>query len=119
MKIAVAGAGIAGLSAAWLLARQHEVVLFEANDYAGGHSNTVDVTLDGITHPVDTGFLVHNDRTYPNLIRLFPLLGVDTPASEMTFSVSLPGADLEWAGADLGSLFAQRRNLLRPSTDCP
>ncbi len=115
MKIAVAGAGIAGLSAAWLLARQHEVVLFEANDYAGGHSNTVDVTLDGITHPVDTGFLVHNDRTYPNLIRLFPLLGVDTPASEMTFSVSLPGADLEWAGADLGSLFAQRRNLLRPA----
>lgn len=115
MRIAVIGSGIAGLGAAWLLAPQHEVVLYEAADYAGGHSNTVDVTLDGLTHPVDTGFLVHNDRTYPNLIQLFALLGVDTPASEMTFSVSLPGEDLEWAGSDLGTLFAQRRNLLRPA----
>ncbi|MES2919400.1 MAG: FAD-dependent oxidoreductase [Pseudomonadota bacterium] len=115
MRIAVIGSGIAGLGAAWLLSPQHEVVLYEAADYAGGHSNTVDVTLDGLTHPVDTGFLVHNDRTYPNLIQLFALLGVDTPASEMTFSVSLPGEDLEWAGSDLGTLFAQRRNLLRPA----
>ncbi len=114
MRIAVIGSGIAGLGAAWLLAPHHEVVLYEAADYAGGHSNTVDVTLDGITHPVDTGFLVHNDRTYPNLIQLFALLGVDTPASEMTFSVSLPGEDLEWAGSDLGTLFAQPRNLVRP-----
>lgn len=115
MRIAVIGSGIAGLGAAWLLAPQHEVVLYEAADYAGGHSNTVDVTLDGLTHPVDTGFLVHNDRTYPNLIQLFALLGVDTPASEMTFSVSLPGEDLEWAGSDLATLFAQPRNLLRPA----
>lgn len=114
MRIAVVGSGIAGLGAAWLLAPHHEVVLYEAADYAGGHSNTVDVTLDGITHPVDTGFLVHNDRTYPNLIQLFALLGIDTPASEMTFSVSLPGEDLEWAGSDLGTLFAQPRNLVRP-----
>ncbi|MDP2227864.1 MAG: FAD-dependent oxidoreductase [Moraxellaceae bacterium] len=115
MRIAVAGAGIAGLSAAWLLAPEHDVVLFEAGDYAGGHSNTIDINLDGISHPVDTGFLVHNDRTYPNLIRLLPLLGVDTPASEMTFSVSLPAADLEWAGEGLGTLFAQTRNLWRPA----
>lgn len=115
MRIAVIGSGIAGLSAAWLLSREHDVVLYESNDYAGGHSNTVDVRLDGISHPVDTGFLVHNDRTYPNLIRLFPMLGVETPASEMTFSVSLPDADLEWAGAGLTTLFAQPRNLFRPA----
>jgi len=115
MRIAVIGSGIAGLSAAWLLSPAHDVVLFEANDYAGGHSNTVDVTLDGLTHPVDTGFLVHNDRTYPNLIQLFSLLGIETHASEMTFSVSLPQADLEWAGASLSTLFAQTRNLWRPA----
>ena len=115
MRIAIVGSGIAGLSAAWLLAGQHDVVLYEANDYAGGHSNTIDVSLDGISHPVDTGFLVHNDRTYPNLIKLLPMLGVETPASEMTFSVSLPGVNLEWAGADLTTLFAQPLNLVRPA----
>ncbi|HET8731865.1 MAG TPA: FAD-dependent oxidoreductase [Moraxellaceae bacterium] len=114
MRIAVIGSGIAGLSAAWLLAPHHQVVLYEANDYAGGHSNTIDVTLDGVTHPVDTGFLVHNDRTYPNLIQLFAHLGVDTPASEMTFSVSLPPEGLEWAGSNLATLFAQPSNLWRP-----
>ena len=66
MRIAAVGTGIAGLSAAWLLNTRHEVVLYEANSYAGGHSNTVDVTLDGVTHPVDTGFLVHNERTVWN-----------------------------------------------------
>lgn len=112
MRIAVIGSGIAGLSAAWLLAPRHDVVLFEAENRAGGHSHTVDVTLDGITHPVDTGFLVHNDRTYPNLIRLFARLGVATPASDMSFAVSRPG--LEWAGSSLATLFAQPANLLRP-----
>lgn len=116
MKIAVVGAGIAGLSSAWLLARAgHEVSLFEAQDYPGGHSNTVDVTLEGVTAPVDTGFLVHNDRTYPNLIRLFALLGVPVYQSEMTFSVSLEKENVEWAGSDLATLFAQKRNLLRPT----
>lgn len=115
MKIAVIGSGIAGLSAAWLLRNAHDVVIFEANSYAGGHSNTIDVALDGITHPVDTGFLVHNDRTYPNLIRLLPMLGVEAPATDMTFSVSLPSSNLEWAGASLGTLFAQPGNLFRPA----
>ncbi|MGD8589513.1 MAG: FAD-dependent oxidoreductase [Chromatiales bacterium] len=113
MKIAVVGSGISGLSAAWLLKQRHTVSLYEAADYLGGHTNTVDVSLEGITHPVDTGFLVHNDLTYPNLIRLFEHLGIETHSSEMSFSVSLPHRDLEWAGSNLSTLFAQRRNLLR------
>ncbi|MES9944387.1 MAG: FAD-dependent oxidoreductase [Candidatus Thiodiazotropha sp.] len=113
MKIAVIGSGISGLSAAWLLQRKHQVTLYEAADYLGGHTHTVDVTLDGTTHPVDTGFLVYNDLTYPNLIQLFDHLGVETHATEMSFSVTVPEADLEWAGANLGTLFAQRRNLVR------
>ena len=101
MKIAVVGSGISGMASAWLLARRHQVTLFEADSRLGGHSNTVDVTLDGVTHPVDTGFLVHNDRTYPNLIRLFSLLGVDVHPSDMSFALSLQQPDLEWAGTDL------------------
>lgn len=113
MKIAVVGSGISGLSAAWLLNARHEVALYEAADYLGGHTNTVDVTLNGTTYPVDTGFLVHNDLTYPNLIQLFEHLGVETHATEMTFSVNLPDRDIEWAGSSLATLFAQKRNLLR------
>lgn len=115
MKIAVIGAGIAGLASAWLLSRRHRVTLFEANDYLGGHSNTVDVTLGGVTHPVDTGFLVFNHRTYPNLRALFEHLEVPTAASDMSFSVSFDDIDLEWAGTSLASVFAQRRNLVRPA----
>jgi predicted NAD/FAD-binding protein len=113
MKIAVIGSGISGLSAAWLLQGKHQVTLYEAADYLGGHTHTVDVTLDGTTHPVDTGFLVYNDLTYPNLIELFDHLGIETHVTEMSFSVSVPESDLEWAGANLGTLFAQRRNLIR------
>lgn len=113
-RIAVVGSGIAGLSAAWLLAEQYRVTLFEAGDYFGGHSNTVDVTLEGVTHPVDTGFLVHNDLTYPNLVPLLAHLGVPVHASDMSFGVSIHEPDIEWAGTNLASVFAQPSNLFRP-----
>lgn len=113
-RIAVVGSGIAGLSAAWLLADQYRVTLFEAGDYFGGHSNTVDVTLEGVTYPVDTGFLVHNDLTYPNLVPLLAHLGVPVHASDMSFGVSIHKPDIEWAGTNLASVFAQPSNLFRP-----
>ncbi len=113
-RVAVIGAGIAGLSCAWLLADRYNVALFESADYFGGHSNTVDVTLEGITSPVDTGFLVHNDLTYPNLIQLFAHLGVAVHATDMSFGVSIENPDVEWAGTNLNTVFAQRSNMLRP-----
>jgi predicted NAD/FAD-binding protein len=115
MNIAVVGSGISGLSAAWLLSRQHQVTLFEADTRLGGHTHTVDVTLDGVRFPVDTGFLVFNHRTYPELTRLFDTLGVETVASDMSFSVRLDQPDLEWAGTSLDSVFGQRSNLARPA----
>ncbi len=114
-RIAVIGGGVAGLSAAWLLSEKYSVTLFEAEARVGGHTNTVDAHVDGISHPVDTGFLVHNDLTYPHLVRLFQHLSIPVHASDMTFSVSLTQPDLEWAGTNLNTVFAQRRNLLRPA----
>ena len=122
MKIAVIGSGIAGISTAWLLSQHaggaNHVTLFEQNDYLGGHTNTVDVTLDGLTYPVDTGFLVFNDWTYPNLIALFKHLGVESALSDMSFSVKLTdpsGASrLEWSGCNLATVFAQPGNLFKP-----
>ncbi|MDR7051210.1 putative NAD/FAD-binding protein [Duganella sp. 3397] len=114
-RIAVIGAGISGLGSAYFLNRQHDVVLFEAGGYLGGHSNTVDVTLEGRTCGVDTGFLVFNERTYPNLIALFEELGVASIASDMSFGVSMDDGAMEWAGTSLDTVFAQRAHLLSPS----
>ena len=113
-RVAVIGSGISGLSAAHALAGVAHVTLFEAGSHFGGHTHTVDVTLDGITHGVDTGFLVFNERTYPGLIRLLAELQVETTASEMSFSVQVPDLGLEWSGCNLNSVFAQRANLARP-----
>ena len=113
-RVAVVGSGIAGLATAHALAGEAQVTLFEAGDYFGGHTHTVDVTLDGVTHGVDTGFLVFNERTYPNLIKLFGELDVATAPSDMSFSVQVPEHNLEWSGSSLDTVFAQRRNLLRP-----
>lgn len=114
-RVAIIGSGIAGLAAAHALAPRAAVTLFEADTHFGGHAHTVDVTLEGVTHGVDTGFLVFNERTYPGLIRLFADLGVPTAASDMSFSVQAPSSGLEWSGSSLNTVFAQRRNLLRPS----
>ena len=121
-KIAIVGSGISGLSVAHTLQGLADITLYEAGDYFGGHTHTVDVTLPTpqgpVTHGVDTGFLVFNERTYPNLINLFAQLGVQTVASDMSFSVKVPGAlngrALEWSGSNLDTVFAQRSNLVRP-----
>lgn len=110
MEIAVVGSGISGLSAAWLLSKRHRVTLYESESRLGGHSNTVQA--GGV--PVDTGFIVYNELTYPNLTALFDHLNVPTKASEMSFAVSLDDGGLEYAGTDLFGLFGQRRNILRP-----
>jgi predicted NAD/FAD-binding protein len=122
MKIAIVGSGISGLGVAHALRGQADITLFEAGDYFGGHTHTVDLTLEGpngpVTHGVDTGFLVFNERTYPQLIQLLADLHVPTEQSDMSFSVQVPGtagqAPLEWSGSSLNSVFAQRRNLANP-----
>jgi uncharacterized protein len=113
-RVAVVGSGIAGLGAAEALAAHARVTLFEAEPRLGGHAHTVPVRLEGIRHGVDVGFLVFNERTYPNLIALFERLGVETAASEMSFSVQSPAVGWEWCGSDLNGVFAQRRNLASP-----
>jgi predicted NAD/FAD-binding protein len=122
MKVAIVGSGISGLAAAHTLAGHADITLFEAGAWFGGHTHTVDITLPTpqgpVTHGVDTGFLVFNERTYPRLIELFATLGVKTVKSDMSFSVQVPGAlgngALEWSGSSLNTVFAQRANLVRP-----
>lgn len=120
LKIAIVGSGIAGLAAAHALQGGENITLFEAGSYFGGHTHTVDITLPtskgAVTHGIDTGFLVFNERTYPHLIKLLADLGVETATSEMSFSVQVPqkNAALEWSGSNLNTVFAQRSNLLNP-----
>ncbi|MGM0984907.1 MAG: NAD(P)/FAD-dependent oxidoreductase [Pseudomonadota bacterium] len=114
-RIAVIGSGIGGMAAAWYLSSHHEVTLFEAADRLGGHTATVDVELEGEQYAIDTGFIVFNDWTYPHFQRLLARLGVASQPTEMSFSVHETARDFEYNGHTLGSLFAQRRNLLRPS----
>lgn len=113
-RIAIVGTGVAGLGAAYLLSRRHDVTVFEALPRIGGHINTVEVNDPKGNVHVDTGFIVHNDVNYPNLLGLFDELKVPTQPSEMSFAVSVDGGALEWSGTNIAGVFAQKRNLLRP-----
>ncbi|MFY1052001.1 NAD(P)/FAD-dependent oxidoreductase [Ectopseudomonas khazarica] len=115
MKIAIVGSGIAGLTCAYLLNRKHDIQVFEASDWIGGHTHTVDVQVEGRHYAIDTGFIVFNDWTYPNFIRLLGQVGVAFKPTEMSFSVSDPSSGVEYNGHDLNSLFAQRSNLWSPA----
>jgi predicted NAD/FAD-binding protein len=119
MKIGIVGTGISGLVCGHLLHPHHDITVFEANGYIGGHTNTVRVDqpdpFGGTeTHQIDTGFIVHNDRNYPNFVKLMGQLGVATQAGEMSFSVSDPTIGLEYRGTNLNTLYAQRANLTKP-----
>lgn len=115
MKIAIIGSGISGLVCAYLLCEDHEITVFEANDYIGGHTHTVDVERAGKTYAVDTGFIVFNEKTYPNFLKLLKRLGVAWQPSKMSFSVTSETNGLEYSPSSLDSLFAQRKNLFRPA----
>ena len=114
MKIAIIGSGISGLTCGYLLHKAHDIRVFEASDWVGGHTHTVDVSVKGQTYAIDTGFIVFNDWTYPNFITLLSQLGVRSNATEMSFSVCDPHRNFEYNGNTLNSLFAQRSNLLSP-----
>src|SRR5262245_23112031 len=115
MKIAVVGTGIAGLYVARRLCREHAITVFEAGDHRGGHTHTHSIETGGARLEIDTGFIVFNDWTYPNFCALLAELGVDSQPSSMSFSVRNESSGLEYNGTSLNTLFAQRRNLLRPS----
>ena len=113
-NIAIIGSGISGLTAAYLLSKKHNVTVFEKNDYIGGHTATVDIEKDGVPYAIDTGFIVFNDKTYPNYLALLDEIGVGKQATEMSFSVHNCQTGLEYNGHNLNTLFAQRRNFFNP-----
>ena len=114
LKIAVVGSGIAGLSAAWLLSKNHDVTLYEKEKLLGGHANTLYITDHGKILPVDTGFIVYNEANYPHFSCLLKYLNVQTSQTNMSFSASLNSGKFEYAGTNLNGLFAQRANALNP-----
>ena len=114
MKIAIVGGGISGLTTAYLLSREHEVILYESNDYIGGHTNTVTIEMNGSPVAVDTGFIVYNEQNYPNFSHILSDLNVSTQPTSMSFSVKLIEPDLEYNGSSFKQLFGQKKNLLRP-----
>ena len=114
LSVAIIGSGIAGMSAAWLLSQRHRVTMFEKDGRLGGHANTVELDLGGRSIAVDTGFIVYNERNYPNLTALFAHLGVPTKPSDMSFAVSRDRGAMEYSGADVSGLFAQLSNVVRP-----
>ena len=115
MKIAIIGSGISGLTVAHLLCKDYDVTVFEANDYIGGHTHTHEIKIGNKSWHIDSGFIVYNERTYPNFIKLLNKLKVKTQKTSMGFSVKSPSSGLEYSGGSLNSLFAQRLNLLKPS----
>jgi predicted NAD/FAD-binding protein len=115
MKIAIVGTGISGLAAAYLLSSEHDIYVYESSDYVGGHVNTVSVSMDDADYEIDTGFIVYNDKTYPNFIKLMDRLGVSSQSTSMSFSVKCDKSGLEYNGTSLNGLFAQRINLVKPS----
>jgi predicted NAD/FAD-binding protein len=114
LEIAVIGTGVAGLVAGAILSRAHRVTVFEANPWPGGHVHTHDIDRGGMSGPVDTGFIVYNERAYPNFVRLLSILGVASRSTSMSFAVRCDRSGIEYGGTGLGAVFAQRRNLLRP-----
>ena len=115
MKIAIIGSGISGLTAAYLLNKKHEIVIFESNDYIGGHTHTHSVDIGTNKVSVDTGFIVYNENTYPNFIKILQKLKVESQKTKMGFSVKSIQNNLEYSGNSLGSMFAQRSNIFKPS----
>ena len=115
MKVAIIGSGISGLTAAYLLNKEHDVTVFEANDYVGGHTHTHEIDHNNKSWRVDSGFIVYNENTYPNFIKLLEQLKVEVQKTSMGFSVKAPSKNLEYSGGSLNTLFAQRLNLFKPS----
>ena len=115
MKIAIIGSGISGLTASYLLNKKHNITLFEKNDYLGGHTHTHDINIGEKNFSVDSGFIVYNEKTYPNFIKLLDILNVERQKTTMGFSIKSEVKNLEYAGNSIKSVFAQKRNYFRPS----
>ncbi|GAB2997350.1 NAD(P)/FAD-dependent oxidoreductase [Psychrosphaera aestuarii] len=113
-KVAIIGSGISGLTSAYLINQKHDIQVFEVNDYIGGHTATIDFQLDNQDYSIDTGFIVFNDKTYPNFLKLLKQININKQATEMSFSVTNPVSGLEYNGNNLNTLFAQRSNIFKP-----